>query len=153
MKTRVKILLAVGTVMVLVTFFALPALLERIYHIEEWRSPWESYVWAANGNSKEDAEHPHVFFAGSVGKQIVERWIVSSGNVLVLRWSDGRLWWEDKAIVTDELAPYVSGLLRAKNYEAVLVVIPQESKWRDVVGVLDKMRMVKARVIGLCMEI
>ena len=153
MTTRLEVFLGAGAILVAAAFFGMRPLLERIYRVEEWHAPWESYGSAAYGNPKEVAGRPHVVFAGPVGKEIVEGWVARSPETLVLRWSNGRLWWGEKALVPDEMVPYVSGLLKAKNLDSILVVIPADSKWSDVVGVIDKMRMVKARVIGLCMEI
>ena len=139
--------------MIAVTFFLLPRILERLYRVPDWQSPGDSFVSAGSGHSHEEERYPHIDFVGPVEKKVVDHWIANSGKILVLRWSDGRLWWRDKAIVADDMAPYVSGLLQSENTDTVLVVVPEETKWREVVSVFDRMRQVKAHMIEVCWEI
>ena len=153
MTRRAKILVLGVLLMVAVKLFLLPGLFERIYRVPDSQSQGDRFVSVGSGQSQKDKEYPHISFTGPAEKEVVARWIANSGKVLVLRWSDGRLWWGDKAILADEVPPYVSGLLQSENTDTVLVVIPEETKWREVVGVFDRMRQVKAHLIEVCWEI
>ena len=79
-------------------------------------------------------------------------WKVVYEHTLVIRYSDGEFSWDGMKIKEAEVAPYVSGLLKTKKFEDVLVMIDGNLKFREVVGVLDRLRGSKARMIGFQFE-
>ena len=95
---------------------------------------------------------PAVVFMGTLGKED-KKPIFSGRKTILLRWADGVFTWEGSEIKSQEIGPYVTGLLKAKNIDNVTVVIVgHHLTIQQVIGVLDQLHPIEAKFIGFILQ-